>query len=129
MRRLTTAVLLWVIAGAGLVAGVGSGPPAWGCPLCAESLPNGADRVEAKDAGPERDGVDGGAGSGGSGGVDAEVAAGGSLAEGFYYSILFMMAMPFVLVGGFGGVLYWGIRKSATRSAPGPAGGVASSGC
>lgn len=126
-------MLLWGIVGAGLVAGAGSGSPARGCPLCAESLPNEVDqdRVEAGGAAPERGGVDGGAGSGGSGGargVGAEATAGGSLAEGFYYSILFMMAMPFVLVGGFGGVLYWGIRKSAGRSVSGQAGGVTSHG-
>jgi len=33
-------------------------------------------------------------------------------ARGFFYSILFMMAMPFVIIGTFGGAAYWSIRKA-----------------
>ncbi len=33
-------------------------------------------------------------------------------ARGFFYSILFMMAMPFVLIGTFGGAAYLSIRRA-----------------
>jgi hypothetical protein len=33
-------------------------------------------------------------------------------ASGYFYSILFMMSMPFVLVGTFGGAAYLSIRKA-----------------
>ncbi|NOZ41055.1 MAG: hypothetical protein GXP24_12645 [Planctomycetes bacterium] len=33
-------------------------------------------------------------------------------ARGFFYSILFMMAMPFVILGTFGSAAYWSIRKA-----------------
>ncbi len=33
-------------------------------------------------------------------------------ARGFFYSILFMMAMPFVILGTFGSAAYYSIRKS-----------------
>ncbi len=46
-----------------------------------------------------KDGIDGGA-------------AGGNLARGFYWSILFMMAMPFALIGSFAGYMYWQVRRA-----------------
>lgn len=33
-------------------------------------------------------------------------------ARGYFYSILFMMAMPFVLIGTFGGAAYLSIRRA-----------------
>ncbi len=33
-------------------------------------------------------------------------------ATGYFYSILFMMSMPFVIVGTFGGLAYFSIRKA-----------------
>ena len=33
-------------------------------------------------------------------------------ATGYFYSILFMMSMPFVIVGTFGGLAYFTIRKA-----------------
>lgn len=33
-------------------------------------------------------------------------------AAGYFYSILFMMAMPFVLIGTFGGAAYLSIRRA-----------------
>lgn len=33
-------------------------------------------------------------------------------ARGFFYSILFMMAMPFVILGTFGSAAYFSIRKA-----------------
>ncbi len=33
-------------------------------------------------------------------------------ARGFFYSILFMMAMPFVILGTFGSAAYWSIRRA-----------------
>jgi p-aminobenzoyl-glutamate transporter AbgT len=35
-----------------------------------------------------------------------------SLAAGFYYSILFMMSMPFAILGTFGGLAYSSIRRA-----------------
>jgi len=37
--------------------------------------------------------------------------ADGSLAEGFYYSILLLMAAPFVLAATFGGTVWYYMRK------------------
>ncbi|QEG36971.1 hypothetical protein Pr1d_43110 [Bythopirellula goksoeyrii] len=36
-------------------------------------------------------------------------------AAGYFYSILFMMAMPFVLIGTFGGAAYLSIRRARQR--------------
>ena len=33
-------------------------------------------------------------------------------ARGYFYSILFMMAMPFVIIGTFGGAAYYSIRRA-----------------
>ena len=35
-----------------------------------------------------------------------------STAAGYYYSILFMMAMPFVIIGTFGSAAYFSIRRA-----------------
>ena len=35
-----------------------------------------------------------------------------ALAAGYFYSILFMMAMPFVILGTFGSFAYFSIRKA-----------------
>ena len=37
---------------------------------------------------------------------------GESIAAGYYYSILFMMAMPFAILGTFGGLAYFSIRRA-----------------
>ena len=37
---------------------------------------------------------------------------GESIAAGYYYSILFMMAMPFTVLGTFGGLAYLSIRRA-----------------
>jgi hypothetical protein len=42
----------------------------------------------------------------------AENASGGELAQGFYWSILFMMSMPFALVAGFGGYMFLEVRRA-----------------
>lgn len=39
-------------------------------------------------------------------------AASQAQARGFFYSILFMMAMPFVIIGTFGGAAYYSIRRA-----------------
>jgi hypothetical protein len=39
-----------------------------------------------------------------------------SLVRGYFYSILFMMAMPFVILGTFGSFAYLSIRKARTAS-------------
>ncbi len=41
---------------------------------------------------------------------------GQSLAAGYYYSILFMMSMPYIVLGTFGSVAYYSIRR--TRQQP-----------
>jgi hypothetical protein len=42
----------------------------------------------------------------------ADNPAGQSLARGFYYSILFMMSMPFLVLGTLGTVAYRSVRKA-----------------
>jgi hypothetical protein len=37
---------------------------------------------------------------------------GHSIAAGYYYSILFMMSMPFIVLGGFGSLAYFSIRRA-----------------
>jgi hypothetical protein len=37
---------------------------------------------------------------------------GQSLAAGYYYSILFMMSMPYIVLGTFGSVAYYTIRRA-----------------
>jgi hypothetical protein len=37
---------------------------------------------------------------------------GQAIAAGFYYSILFMMAMPFAILASFGGLAYLSIRRA-----------------
>jgi hypothetical protein len=44
---------------------------------------------------------------------------GQSIAAGYYYSILFMMAMPFAILGTFGSMAYLSIRR-ARRNAEVP---------
>ncbi len=36
----------------------------------------------------------------------------GAMAAGYFYSILFMMAMPFVLLGSFGSYAYFAVRRA-----------------
>ena len=37
---------------------------------------------------------------------------GQSIAAGYYYSILFMLSMPFLIVGSFSGWMYFAVRKA-----------------
>lgn len=41
--------------------------------------------------------------------------ASASLARGFYYSILFMVSMPFVIFGSLSAYFYWEVRKARAR--------------
>ncbi len=41
----------------------------------------------------------------------------GDLARGLYYSILFMMSMPFAIVGTFGGLAYRAVKREQRRQA------------
>lgn len=41
----------------------------------------------------------------------------GDLVGGFFWSILFMMSMPFVLLGSFSGLMYWQVRKARRAAA------------
>ncbi len=59
--------------------------PAAACPSCKEAV----------------------AGENGEAGADTS-----RLGRGYSYSVLFMMAVPFALVAGFGGVCYWHLRKN-----------------
>jgi hypothetical protein len=40
---------------------------------------------------------------------------GQSIAAGYFYSILFMMSMPFAILGTFGGLAYLSIRRARSR--------------
>lgn len=39
----------------------------------------------------------------------------GDLARGLYYSILFMMSMPFAIIGGFAGLAYRAVQRERRR--------------
>ena len=41
----------------------------------------------------------------------------GDLARGIYYSILFMMSMPFAIVGTFAGLMYRAVKREQRRIA------------
>ena len=41
----------------------------------------------------------------------------GDVVHAYMYSILFMMAMPFVLLGSFGSYIYWQIRRARREAA------------
>jgi hypothetical protein len=41
----------------------------------------------------------------------------GDLARGIYYSVLFMMAMPFAIVGTFGAMAYRAVKREQRRLA------------
>ncbi len=41
----------------------------------------------------------------------------GDLVSGIYYSILFMMSMPFAIVGTFGGLAYRAVKREQRRQA------------
>ena len=56
------------------------------CPSCVSNLPSGEAQVDT--------------------GIDASERQPTQLAQGFAWSVIFMMAMPFVLAGTFGGVWY-----------------------
>ncbi len=79
------------------------------CPRCSDALPTGTEPTTAGSAATD-------------GGVEDPVGSvvrrgGGNLAAGFYYSILFMLAVPMALAAGLGGLLYVGVRH-AQKSSP-----------
>jgi heme/copper-type cytochrome/quinol oxidase subunit 2 len=43
--------------------------------------------------------------------------ASAGLARGIYYSILFMISMPFLIFGGLSAYFYWEIRRAKARQA------------
>jgi heme/copper-type cytochrome/quinol oxidase subunit 2 len=43
--------------------------------------------------------------------------ASANLARGFYYSILFMLSMPFLIFSGLSAYFYWEVRKARARQA------------
>ena len=50
-------------------------------------------------------------------GIDQNDPTHQSMAAGYYYSILFMMSMPFVVLGTFCSVAYLSIRRARERQA------------
>ncbi|MGC3968079.1 MAG: hypothetical protein QM775_12130 [Pirellulales bacterium] len=40
------------------------------------------------------------------------------IVQGYQLSIVFMMAMPFLIVGSFGGYVYYSVRKRQEQSPP-----------
>jgi hypothetical protein len=44
-------------------------------------------------------------------------AAQNGVAKGFYYSILFMMGMPYLVLGTFCGCMYWKVRRARVARA------------
>jgi heme/copper-type cytochrome/quinol oxidase subunit 2 len=52
----------------------------------------------------------------------AEGSQSAGMAEGYFWSILFMMSMPFLILGGLGGYFYLQVRmaRAATASALAP---------
>ena len=42
-----------------------------------------------------------------------------SVAAGFYYSILFMMSMPYLILGTLGSLAYFSIRRARAQQGPG----------
>ncbi len=41
-----------------------------------------------------------------------------AMAAGYFYSILFMMAMPFVIIGTFGSFAYFSVRRARQAETP-----------
>jgi heme/copper-type cytochrome/quinol oxidase subunit 2 len=39
-----------------------------------------------------------------------------NLVRGFFWSIVFMMSMPFLILGGLGSYFYWEVRKARART-------------
>jgi hypothetical protein len=39
----------------------------------------------------------------------------GGMAKGYYYSILFMMATPYLLIGAFCGLMYYKVRRNRAK--------------
>lgn len=73
------------------------------CPASVEACPNCTEILSESKSGTPT--------------IDPQQAQG--LATGFYWSILFMIATPFSIVGGLGAMLYFNIRKNAPKSEPG----------
>lgn len=46
------------------------------------------------------------------GAVGSDLQQGWNLTQGMGYSIYFMLSMPFLVLGGFAGLLYWKVRKA-----------------
>jgi hypothetical protein len=50
-----------------------------------------------------------------------------NMARGYFYSILFMMAMPFVLIGSFGGYMWLEVRRARQKEQGGGNDGMTNS--
>ena len=48
----------------------------------------------------------------------AEQSDGGDLVSGYQWSILFMMGMPFAILTGLGGYVYYEVRKARQKQQP-----------
>lgn len=49
--------------------------------------------------------------------LDNSETAGGDVVAGYFWSILFMMSMPFLLLGSFSGYMYLAVRKARREQA------------
>ena len=67
------------------------------CPMCSENLPAASDKKM------------------GGMGDDPSTAQAPALAEGFYYSIVLMLVVPYTMLAGGGVGLYYLLRKSTPR--------------
>ncbi len=93
-------ILLAVIVTGGLAQI--AAPRAQACPMCSELLPNDQGPADAAtQTSPD---------------ATSPPQTGASLAKGFYYSILFMLAVPFLLVTGLSGMLYLSVKKAREPS-------------
>lgn len=86
MRHLSRTILIAVLACLWVVVAT---PRAEACPNCRDSVPT----TNLENAPPP-----------------------GSLAKGYAFSIIVMMASPFILVGGFGGALYLTVKRSSAAA-------------
>lgn len=46
----------------------------------------------------------------------------GDIVKGYFYSILFMMSMPFTMIGAFSGYMWYEVRKARAKSTAPPEG-------
>ncbi len=75
------------------------------CPMCSESLPSGAGGHKQSTAAAIQAAT-----------LQVSEQNQSDWAQGFYYSILLMLAVPFSVVAGLGGLLYWSVHRCSWAS-------------